>query len=158
MARDVRELILKRLLAILQTVRGPVGETPTTWRNRNDVSAAQCPALVLLDNREQKRTPTEGKGHKRMPAAVMEMLPQVWIQVKPRSNVKNPEVGEDLSAWRMNVLAAIFRDGELSGLQGENGELEYAGCQTDMEVGSDALGNMILDLTLTYLFDPDDMQ
>jgi hypothetical protein len=152
-ARDVRELILLRLKAILDDVDG----ARTVWRDREDVSPDDTPTLILLDGRETKRTTTTGRGHTRMPPAIIELSPQVWIQVKPRSDAANAGVGEELSAWRVKVLAAIFQDAELAELQGINGELEYRGAQTDMEIGSDITGNMVLDLALTYYFDPDDM-
>jgi hypothetical protein len=153
MPRDVRELILKRLKGILDEVDG----AETTWRDREDVKPEQTPTLILLDGSETKRTTTVGGGHTRMPPAVMEMTPQIWVQLPPPTDAANPGVGEALSAWRVKLLKAIFNDAQLAALQGENGELEYRGTRTDMEYGSIMLGNIILELTLTYLFDPDDM-
>jgi len=151
--RDLRELILQRLKAILDGVDG----ARTVWRDRDDVPPDGTPTLILLDGRERKLTATAGGGRRRMPLVEMELTPQVWIQIQPRTDVTNPGVGEELSGWRQKILSAVFNDGELAGLQGENGQLQYLGCQTDMEIGSDVIGNMLVDISLTYLFDPDDM-
>src|SRR5262245_61556668 len=153
MARDVRELILQRLKAILESVEG----TTSTWRDRQDVDPSQTPTLILLDGNESKRTSTAGGGHTRMPPAVVEMTPQIWVQLKPRTDADNPGVGEELSEWRVKILKAIFNDSQLAMLQGENGELEYRGVRTDMEIGAIMVGNCVIELALTYLFDPDDM-
>jgi len=153
MPRDVRELILQRLKAILEGIDG----VETTWRDREDVKPEQTPTLILLDGSESKRTATAGSGHTRMPPAIMEMTPQIWVQLTPRADAGNAGVGEELSAWRAKILSAIFKDAQLAALQGENGELEYRGTRTDMEYGSIMLGNEIFELTLTYLFDPDDL-
>lgn len=151
--RDVRELILAQIKVVLDGITG----VDSVWRNRNDLPPAKAPTLVLLDGREQKRTVTAGGGRKQQPPSVMELMPQVWIQLKQRTKVTNPLVGEELSDLRVRVLAALRKDQTLSGLQGENGELEYSGCQTDLEIGADAEGNMLLDLVLTYIFDFDDI-
>jgi hypothetical protein len=153
MARDVRELILQRLKAILESIDGTV----STWRDRQDVDPKDTPTLILLDGSESKRTTTAGGGHTRMPPAVMEMTPGIWVQVKPRTDADNPGVGEELSAWRVKILRAIFNDAQLAVLQGENGELEYRGVRSDMEIGAIMVGNEVIQLALTYLFDPDDM-
>src|SRR5215468_2638112 len=152
MARDVRELILQRLKAILDDLGAE-----TAWRDREDVKPEQTPTLILLDGSETKRTATAGGGHTRMPPAIMEMTPQIWVQLTPRADAANAGVGPELSEWRRKILDAIFNDMQLAVLQGENGELEYRGIRTDMEFGSIMLGNEILELALTYLFDPDDM-
>jgi len=151
--RDVRELILQRLHAILQTVDG----ANTIWRDRQDTDPTQTPTLILLDGSESKRTATAGSGHTRMPPAIMEMTPQIWVQLTPRTDAENTGVGEELSAWRVKILDAIFNDSQLAILQGENGELEYRGVRTDMELGAIMVGNCVIELALTYFFDPDDM-
>jgi hypothetical protein len=151
--RDVRELILQRLKAILDSVDG----AETTWRDRQDVDPAQTPTLILLDGHETKRTSTAGAGRTRMPPVIMEMTPQIWIQLQPRTDAENAGVGEELSAWRAKILRKLFNDAELAMLQGENGELEYRGVRTDMEVGNAVVGNEVIELALTYFFDPDDM-
>jgi hypothetical protein len=151
--RDVRELILQRINAILEEVDGAT----TTWRDRQDVDPKDTPTLILLDGHETKRTATQGGGHTRMPPAIMEMTPQIWIQLTPRTEADNPGVGQELSQWRVKLLKAIFNDSQLAALQGENGELEYRGVRTDMELGATMVGNCVIELALTYFFDPDDM-
>ncbi len=168
MTYDAREAILTHLKDVtLASVTGlaEVDGVTSIFRNRGAVPDTYRPALVLLDGREEKRTTTQG--HHAMPSALITIVPQIWVLVKARENVNNDTlggepnpVGEELSAWRMKVLGAIFSEaeegGELARLLGESGEIEYRGLDTDLEAMAEMTGEMHLLFGFTYYFNPRD--
>lgn len=162
MARDVAELLKARTEVVLATVPGlatkVVGGAPSVWRNRADIPPEECPAIILLDGSEARGTSARGRGS--MPHAVMFWRPQIWIALRERETPANVGVGPELSAFRVNILKALKQDaehGELGVLMGENGEIEFLGYETDMAIGSDLIGNMVLSLSISYFWDPEDM-
>ena len=157
---DQRELVLQRILAVLNTVEGVAegNNEKSVFRNRGQVPEDKRPAIVLLDGIERKRTVTVGGGRSRMPAVEMDLSPQIFVLLKTRSNLTNVNVGEELSEFRVRVLAALFADMELWDLLGgDSGQIEYRGADTDMQTGSNMTGEMQLDIAFTYIFDPDDL-
>jgi hypothetical protein len=162
MARDVAELLKVRVEEVLATVSGlavkVVGGEPSVWRNRADIPPEECPALILLDGREEKTTGTRGRGS--MPHALMLWQPQIWIALRERNTPENEGVGPEMSALRVDILKALKQDaehGQMGVLMGENGEVEYRGYETDMAIGSDLVGNMVLNFSISYFWDPEDM-
>ena len=148
---DKRELILLRILAVLASVDG----IQAAYRDRGEFPSSKMPAIVLFDNMEQRQTITRGR-HER-PPAVVALKPQIYLIIVPRKDADNTGVGEELSAFRAKILGAIFADQELSGLLGENGGIEYLGCETDMQLGSSMLGQMQIDLSFEYLLDMNEL-
>lgn len=156
---DKREIILERMLTLLGTVNGT---TPplNVFRNRAEIPTDKLPALVLLDGKENIKYPKlpYGKGGTPYtPPFVYDLLPQVFIVLKPRDDINNTGVGEELSGLRMQVLKAIIHDSDLRYMLGSNGELNYLGHVTDLQTGSTVLGQMQLNFQLSYVFDPNDL-
>lgn len=158
MAFDKRETILRRMLTILGTVSGPavVEGAPSIFRNRGEVPEDKLPALVLLDGREAIKIPTNSRGGALAPM-ILTLEPQVFVVLKPREDVNNDGIGEELSGYRMRLLKAFTTDDELLALLGSNGEILYLGHETDMQTGNSMLGQMQLMFTLTYVLQPSDL-
>ena len=157
MAFDKREAILARILALLRTVNG-VTPPLQVFRNRAQFETPQLPALVLLDGKEVLKNPSmpHTRGGAIVPT-VYDLTPQVFIILRPRENINDGGVGEELSDLRMQVLKAIIYDDDLRGLLGSNGEINYLGHETDLQTGSTIEGQMRLDFQLSYVFDPIDL-
>jgi hypothetical protein len=162
MARDVAELLKARVEEVLADVPNlavkVVGGAPSVWRNRADIPPEECPALILLDGREERIPNTRGRGS--MPHATMLWMPQIWIALRERDTPENVGVGPEMSELRVNILKVLKQDaehGEMGVLMGENGEIEYRGYETDMAIGSDLIGNMVLNFAISYFWDPEDM-
>lgn len=154
---DKREIILERMLALLGTVNSA---TPplNVFRNRAEIPTEKLPALVLLDGKESLKNPAmpHTRGGAIVPS-LFDLTPQVFIVLRPRDDINNTGVGEELSGLRMQVLKAFIQDGDLQGLLGSNGEINYLGHDTDLQTGSTVLGQMQLNFQLTYVFDPNDL-
>ena len=149
---------MSRILAVLQTIDGiiTVGGVKSVFRNRAVVENEYRPAIVLLDGRQEKLTTTTGRS--RMPMVNMRLLPQIFVLLQLRENIKNEGVGEELSAFETKVLVALFTDGQLwELLGGESGAIEYESLDTDMQTGSSMEGQQQLGVAFTYIFDPDEL-
>lgn len=155
---DKRETILQRMLIILGTITGPatVDGVPSIFRNRGEVPIEKLPALVLLDGKEAIKVPTSSRGGALAPM-ILTLEPQVFVVLKPRDDVNNDGIGEELSQWRMKLLKAFTTDDELLALLGSNGEILYLGHETDMQTGSTMLGQIQMLFTLTYVLKPSDL-
>lgn len=155
MSYDRREAILQRIFAILQTITGPavVDGVPSIFRNRGEIPADKLPALVLLDGRETIAIPTAGKGGILAPT-VYTLMPQVFVVLQPTPDNSNAGKGEELSDYRMRLLKAFASDEQLFALLGSNGEIQHLGGDTDFQTGSTMLGQMQLNLSITYVLNP----
>jgi hypothetical protein len=159
---DKREMILSQMLLLLSTVSDTYdpSQSLNVFRNRAEIPADKLPAVVLLDGKESlkypKMLPVATRGGALIPA-VYDLHPQVFIVLRPRDDIQNEGVGEELSGLRMQVLKAIIQDDGLRGLLGSNGELNYLGHDTDLQTGSTVLGQMQLNFQLSYVFDPNDL-
>ena len=158
MAFDKREAILRRMLAILGTISGPavVDGAPSIFRNRGEVPVEKLPALVLLDGKEDIKLSTSGRGGILAPTTFT-LQPQVFVVLKPREDVSNNGIGEELSRWRMCLLKAFSTDDSLLAMLGSNGEINYLGHETDMQTGSTMLGQLQMLFALTYVLNPSDL-
>ena len=157
--RDVAAEILARLFTILQGIDGVAtkadGTTPSVWRDRQGMPEEVLPAIVLLDGAERKHTVTRGTGGRGPQEMILE--PEIWVQLKQADNLENAGKDEELKTFRQRVLKAIMNDATLAGIQGEGMDIDYRGYDTDMRIGSDIEGNMILNFGFSYLFDRDDL-
>lgn len=157
MATDKRELILLRMVAILQGINS--GAVPFhVYRNRGELPEEKLPALVLLDGHEDLKNPgmPHTRGGARVPT-VYDLKPQVFIVLKPRDTIENSGIGEELSGVRMQLLQGFINDDELNVLLGSNGEINYLGHLSDLENGMALNGQMQLNFVLSYVFDPRDL-
>lgn len=154
MSRDRREQILQRLLALLGEIEGI--SAANVVRNEADLSdVGRLPAAVLLDGNEVVALPP-GKRGPGVPTLVT-LTPQIFVVLKPRENMTNVGVGEELSAFRVKVLKAIIGDATLEQLLGGNGYIEYRGTSTDMNSGSTVEGSFQMDFSFTYVFNPSEL-
>ncbi len=147
---DKRETILLRILTVLTDM----DDIEAAYRNRAEFPTTKMPLAVVLDGNEQRVTQTRGRGQ---PPALVRLLPQIFVIIKPRTEANNEGAGEELSVLRTHVLAALFTDMTLRGLLGENGCVEYLGCETDMQTGSSMEGQMKIDLAFEYMLDMDEL-
>jgi hypothetical protein len=164
---DKREMILAHVLVLLGTVNDTYdpSQVLNVFRNRAEIPIDKLPAVVLLDGKENIKYPKlpYGKGGASYTPGgssiptVYDLLPQVFIVLKPRDDINNTGVGEELSGLRMQVLKAIIQDSDLRYMLGSNGELNYLGHVTDLQTGSTVLGQMQLNFQLSYVFDPNDL-
>lgn len=152
---DKREAILQRMFSILTTITGPavIEGVPSIFRNRGEVPDAKCPAIVLLDGREEIRLSASGKGGILTPT-LFALQPQVFVVLKQREDVNNDGIGEELSDYRMKLLRAFTTDDSLIAMLGSNGEINYLGHETDMQTGSTMVGQMQMNFSLTYVLNP----
>jgi hypothetical protein len=150
MSVDKRELILSRLLTILETV-DITGVT--IHRDRAEFEEAELPVVVLLDGSETAAVAAGQRGAGRAPQVMM-MTPQVFYVPVPSENNRNEGIPAKLSEARIKIIKAILQDGPLADLQGSNGYIEYRGTVTDMQTGAEVTGQMQLEFALTYTFDP----
>ena len=147
---DIREQILVRILEVLTSM----DDIEAAYRNRAEFPSTKMPLAVVLDGVERSVTQTRGRG--RLPA-IVRLLPQIFIIIKPRTDANNEGAGEELSLLRVHVLAALNTDQQLAVLLGENGSIDYLGCETDMQTGSSMEGQMKIDLAFEYMLDMSDL-
>lgn len=150
---DRRELILLRLLAILESM---VQSTPpiiiSAVRNRDMRKDADRPGLVLLDGDEVALTTVErsrGRGGLGMAPQIMRMTPQIYILMNEQRPTR-ATVGPDTNALRMKIIDAIASDTQLATLYGANGSVALNATNTDMKSGGDVSGSMMLDFRINY--------
>lgn len=150
---DKRELILQRIAAICVAEKTGAGIIEVV-RNRGAMDNDKRPAVVLLDGDERPAfaAPTSGRTLPLGPA-VMLMSPELYVILK-ESRPTNPEIGSDLNEKRIKLAKAIAEDAELKTLLGANGGIIYNGCVTDLKSGSALTGQMRLDFSYRYVFDP----
>jgi hypothetical protein len=149
---DTREQIISRLHAILTSAVSGVG----AYRDRGQLTSEMRPAFVLLQGDETVKVGASARGRVVMPPSPVTMRPQIFYLVRPKPP-GNDGVGEDLSAVRVAVVAAIVGDAALLALVGgerSNGRIAYLGAATDMKTGSSMRGELQLFFEIDYVFNP----
>ena len=144
-----REQILSRIEALLDAVEG----VETVARNRGLLDNDARPALVLMDGDEALKVSGGGRGRGKMSASILTMRPQVFVVLKLRKP-QNALVGQDLNAFRTDVVRALADDATLVTLVGTSGDIVYEGCETDLKSGMQVEGQMRLDFAITTVMDP----
>lgn len=164
MARDRREEILSKVQSLLAGVAGL--KNPVCYRNRDAFDDQRfLPAVILLDGSEERLTDIgRASGVVYMPASVVALTPQIFIQARPRDDESNEQldgvaapIGPELSMWRTKVLKALTTDANLVALLGSNGQIEYVGCVTDMQTGSALEGMIQFNFRFSYVLRPDEL-
>ena len=151
---DKREELLAQLEAALATVAGVV----TCVRNRGLLRDEQRPAIVILDGDEQTDVQALPSRTANMAKSMVTAKPEIFFlskeyrPVNKKSDEKN--IGTVLNEARAAVTAKIAGDSVIRGLLGPNGRLQYTGCITDLKSGSALSGEMRMDFSFTYVFDP----
>lgn len=154
---DTREDILERLVTVLGNITG----ISAVYRDRAEMPVELLPAAILLDGSEviaQQIVPNKSV---RMPPAIFTLMPQIFVVLKPRDDLKNETldgvaapVGPELSMYRLQVIDAIVNDSTLLSLVGSNGQILYRGCDTDMQSGSSIVGQLQMHFQFNYYFNP----
>lgn len=155
---DNRALILQRVFTLLKATPN----IKTVVRNRGLMQNEQRPAIALLDGDEIEglRPPSNGRG-----AAALTIMrtikiarPQIFVLLKtalPKNETgPNRTIGDDLHDYRNAICNAILQDAELKTLMGSNGSVVYQGAETDLRSGAAVAGQMRIDFSFTYIFDP----
>lgn len=146
---DTRELILERLVAIAESVKPDI---KTVRRNSVSFKPDEQPACGVLDGDE-----TKSRGQPipapMLPKQIMQMQFGLYLQAKD-ARPRNTPTGTQLNTIRAKLVKAVATDTELQALIGPNGALEYNGLSTDLRLGSELSGQMQLNFTCNYLFDP----
>lgn len=149
MSRDVRELILARLLKICEGIDG----VAAAYRNKDEISEDKRPAIQIFDAAE---TTNLGDAYVPKPARgpnLVMMTPElvVLLGAEPKN------VGSDINALRMKVLKAVMDDATLKSLVGSNGMVRYDGCETGLMHGRSMEGDMSLSFSFVYPLLPQDL-
>ncbi len=149
MGIDIREQILARVFALIQSVPG----VETVSRNRDQLPNEARPALVMWDADEDVRTDSENRGRLGRSTVRVTLKPEIYIVIGGRKP-KNELIGEDINAIRVAVLKAILLDTKLQELVGPNGQVFYLGVFSDLAVGRGGHGVMGLLFDITYSLNP----
>lgn len=113
--------------------------------------------MILLDGSERKISEARnGRGVQFLPA-IMELVPEIFLIIKPKVLNKASEYGPEISGWRMKVLKAIVLDAALLALLGANGSIDYRGTDTDMQTGRSMEGQMQFNFAFRYVLNPSDL-
>lgn len=154
---DTREAILTQLEILL----GDVSGIKNVFRDRIELQREELPALVLLDGRELPMSQIPYLKRVKMPPALFKIETQIWLALVPRDDITNATldgvpapIGPELSAYRMKILDAVINDPTLVAILTTTGQMEYRGHETDMAVGSTAVGNMMMRFDFTYVLVP----
>lgn len=148
---DRREQILAQLLVILATVEG----IKAAWRNRGELENDKRPAITLLDADEAVTVGhpnnSRGGGGLTSSPSMITMRPEIFILLEQREP-KNENVGQDVNAFRVKVIAALSADTTLNTLLTNNGSVVYEGCLTDTATGRGMTGQLQLQFAFSYPF------
>lgn len=165
-ATDRRELILERVYDLLSELTIPIlgGPAPSSVtsipaghivRNQNELDKTKVPGIILLDADEVKsprqQLPDRGQVENGVPDSIMKMTPEIYVVLDVRDRA-NTNVGEDLNAARMAILATILPDRTLQSIVGGNGNIVYDGAVTDLARNRMMKGQMGLSITFSYPF------
>lgn len=160
---DRRQAIIDRLITILSELTIPMAGDeaggPTSIpagnfvHNRNELSENTTPGIILLDAdevRDPRATlPPRGMAESKVPQAVVKMTPEIYVVLDTRTP-GNVNVGEDLNAARLAIMAAVLPDSTLQGIVGANGNIQYDGTVTDLARNRQMKGQLGISITFTY--------
>lgn len=162
---DLRELILLQLVTIAESLDTnlPGGIFKSVSRNRGFQDNKDRPCCVILDGAETSRVTSErqGRGGARgMGPQLNTMRPEVYFMTKDKRPLNADDedgtnnVGSELNNARFLFIRACEMDTDLQDLIGPNGEFVLTSTDTDLRGDSPGAGQMRLDLSITYVFDP----
>lgn len=137
---DRREEILARLRIIIEDVPG-VREVA---RNREDISAARRPAIILHDAAES----SSGLNARPRfaPNDMIVLTPQIFILLGERTEV----VGSKISEFRDPLIKLIYTDAILKDLVSSQGDIHYTGCGLDTTQGENREARLEVSFEFTY--------
>jgi hypothetical protein len=158
MSTDNRELILVQLQAIFGAIPGLTAAQVHRDRGEFDEEkTVLLPIMILLDGTERKISEARnGRGVQFLPA-IMELVPEIYLIMKPKVLNKASEYGPEISGWRMKVIKAIVLDAGLLAILGANGSIDYRGMDTDMQAGRSMEGQLQFNFAFRYVLNPSDL-
>jgi hypothetical protein len=137
---DVREAILLRLKAVLETLPGI-----TVRRMVTDIRDAERPCIVINDGDEiAHETRHEGVASNRI-----DMQPVILIYIS-----STDAGGSVLNGIRAQAIKALVTDETLKTLASNNGLVRYLGCETGINRGEAMEADLALKFQITYLLKP----
>ena len=145
---DRRELILVRLLEIAKGIEGIAG----AFRNRDEISEKQRPAIVILDADEAADDADPTTRPSRSPRRVA-MTPEIYILL----GAKPEELGSVINALRARFVKSVLGDSQLASIVGSNGDIRYEGCATALARGRSMEGEMGVSFSFTYVLRPEEL-
>ena len=145
---DRRELILSRLLDIASVTEGVVA----AFRNKDEISEKQRPAIVILDADEAADDSDPGSRPARSPRRVA-MTPEIYILL----GAKPEELGSVINLLRARFVKSILGDSQLGSIVGTNGDIRYEGCATALARGRSMEGEMGVSFSFTYVLRPEEL-
>lgn len=145
---DKRELILARLLVVLETAVG------AAERNKSTVSETQRPIGLLFDSDEEAEDSDPKDRPPTSPRRVL-MTPEIYVLM----GAKTADIGATMNAMRATVIKAILTDAGLSSVVGvrTGGYISYDGCMTTLAQGRQRDANMSIGFTFRYILQPADL-
>ena len=143
---DRREMILTRLLEIAVGLDGIVA----AFRNKDEISERQRPAVVILDADETADDADPNSRPSRAPRRVA-MTPEIYILL----GAKPEDLGTAINTLRARFVKAVLGDAQLSLIVGSNGDLRYEGCATALARGRSMEGEMGVSFSFTYVLRPE---
>ena len=145
---DRREMILTRLLEIAVGVDGIVA----AFRNKDEISEKQRPAIVILDADEAADDADPSSRPSRAPRRVA-MTPEIYILL----GAKPEELGSVINALRARFVKSVLGDSQLGSIVGTNGDIRYEGCATALARGRSMEGEMGVSFSFTYVLRPEEL-
>ncbi len=145
---DRREMILVRLLEIAKGIDG----IAAAFRNRDEISEKQRPAIAILDADEAADDADPMHRPSRSPRRIA-MTPEIYILL----GAKPEELGTAINTLRARLLKAVLSDTQLGSIVGSNGEIRYEGCATALARGRSMEGEMGVSFSFTYVLRPEEL-
>ncbi len=145
---DRREMILSRLLEIAGSTEGIVA----AFRNKDEISERQRPAIVILDADEAADDADPGSRPARSPRRVA-MTPEIYILL----GAKPEELGSVINLLRARFVKSVLGDSQLGSIVGTNGDIRYEGCATALARGRSMEGEMGVSFSFTYVLRPEEL-
>ena len=145
---DRREMILTRLLEIAVGVDGIVA----AFRNKDEISERQRPAIVILDADEAADDADPSSRPSRAPRRVA-MTPEIYILL----GAKSEDLGTAINTLRARLVKAILMDPSLLTILGSSGDARYEGCATALARGRSMEGEMGVSFSFTYVLRPEEL-
>ena len=140
-----REEILTRLAEIVEGLPS----ISKVYRNRA-AAITDLPGLrvaVVFDGDEEADEMDPRQRPSRAPRRVR-LSPEVALRV---SDSDTGEVGPAMSEMLDAIHDAVLADAQLAALYGANGTVRYDGCRTDLGMGREAMGQMIVDFSIYFM-------
>ena len=145
---DRREMVLARLLEIARGIEGIFA----AFRNKDEISERQRPAIVILDADEAADDADPSSRPSRAPRRVA-MTPEIYILL----GAKPEELGSVINVLRARFVKSVLGDSQLGSIVGSNGDIRYEGCATALARGRSMEGEMGVSFSFTYVLRPEEL-